>query len=82
MGDQEGRGSVAAVGHALHAGAVGVHDVELRQAGAAADPGDLRAGLGVLGGRDVRTVEVGDAAGEVPLASEIQISGSPVREEE
>ena len=65
------------------AGAVGVHDVELREAGASADPGDLRAGARVEDGRNVWATEAGDAAGEtLPLASEIQISGSPVREEE
>ena len=67
VGRPGGRGGVAAVGHALHAGAVGVHDVELRQAGAAADPGDLRAGLGVPGGRDVRAREAGDAAGDAAV---------------
>src|SRR5271170_8318379 len=35
------RCGVATVGHTLHGRAVGVHDVELRQAGASADPGDL-----------------------------------------
>ncbi len=63
LGDQEGDAGVAAVGEALHAGAVGVHDVELREAGASADPCDLRAGAGIEAGRDVRAAEVGDAAG-------------------
>ena len=49
VGRPGGRGGVSSVGHLLHAGAVGVHDVELGQAGAVADEGDLGPGLGVVG---------------------------------
>src|ERR1700678_4133663 len=56
------RSCVTALGHALYRRAVGAHDVELRQAGASADPGDLRAGTGGEDGRDIRADEAGDAA--------------------
>src|SRR5258705_5455566 len=58
------RCGVTAVGHALDGGAVRVHDVELGQAGASADPGDLRAGAGIEDGRDIGTTEAGNAAAE------------------
>jgi hypothetical protein len=67
VGGPGDRGCIAAVGHAGDAGAVGVHDVELGKAGAAADPGDLCAGLGVVGGRDVGTLVAGDAVGDGAL---------------
>src|ERR1700733_5838916 len=53
------RGRVATVCQALHAGSIRVHHVDLRQAGAAAAPGNLRVGLGVPGGRNVRSLEGG-----------------------
>src|ERR1700723_3564769 len=57
------RRCVTTVGHTLYRRAVSVHDVELRQAGASADPGDLRGGARIEDGGDIRADEAGDAVG-------------------
>src|SRR5882757_4186644 len=58
------RCGISAVGHALYGGAIAIHDVELGKADASADPGDLRAGAGIVDGRDIGTAVAGNAAGE------------------
>ena len=67
VGGPGGGGCITAVSHAGDAGAVRVHDVELGKASAAADPGDLGAGLRVVGGRDVWTLVAGDSVGDGTL---------------
>ena len=52
-----GRNRIAAVGHALNVGAILVHGVDLRQAGAAADPGNLRVRARIPSGRDIGPAE-------------------------
>src|ERR1700733_14069697 len=53
---------IAPVGEALNIGAVLVHGVNLRKAGTAAHPGDLRVGAWIPCGRDVGSPERCDLA--------------------
>src|SRR5271157_4124863 len=62
VGSPGGRDSIAAVCQALDVGAVLIHDVDLRLPGAPADPGQLRVGVRIPGGREVGTTEVGEPA--------------------
>src|SRR5580692_1273739 len=51
------RNGIASVREPLHAGAVDVHGVDLRLAGAPSGPGNLRVGARVEGGRNVGAFE-------------------------
>src|ERR1035441_7812545 len=62
IGSPGGGYGIPAVGQALNVGAVLVHGVDLRLPGAPADPGQLRVGARIPGGRDVGPAEVGEPA--------------------
>src|SRR5207302_2126100 len=61
VGRPVGRDRVTLVGHALLIGAIGFHGIDLRQSSAAANESDLRTGLAVPYGRNVRTFTGGHA---------------------
>src|SRR4051812_17758821 len=48
---------ISSIRHAADRRSVRIHDVELRQTGTSADPCDLRSGLWVEDGRDIRATE-------------------------